>query len=554
MSQYSFNAVSTVHKRRSFFDLSRSVTTSMNVGTLYPIQCREVLPGDTFKEHEGHVVRLSSTFIRPVFDNAYMDVYNFFVPSRLVYDKFKNVMGENTETAWSNSKEYNVPFFSDLSFTEVISIGSKTVGDYLNLPVGNIPSNISVLPFRAFALVYDEWFRNENTVDPMFIQKGETAQSEKPNTNPWSPNNYTGQLPKVAKKKDYFTSALPSPQKGSPVNVSVGGLAPLKVGDYVDVGGQIRIGPDSGLSYPQAYQPILSMVNNEHELGTLGYAVSQGIVGANTINDAVSMTNLHADLSSAQGTSINDIRQAFQVQRMLELDARGGTRYREYLLSHFGVDNADARMQVSEFLGGKRTPLNVQQVAQTAQSADSEALGTLGAYSYSVGKSGYVKSFSEHGYVLTVACIRYQHTYQQGIEKMWSRRSRNDYYDPLFAYLGEQPIYSAQLYGVASNDFKKDIYGYNEAWAEYRYAPSYITGQMRSGVKNSLDVYHFGDYYQNAPVLGQEFTDETPTFFDRSIAVPSSSMDNFVVQFYFNTKAWHVMPTFSTPGLIDHTY
>lgn len=556
MSKYTFNAISTVHKRRSFFDLSHGVKTSMTVGKLYPLDVQEILPGDTFKTSEAHVVRLSSSYIRPVMDNVWLDVYYFFVPSRLIFDKFPAVFGENKESAWSIPTEVTVP-----TTTTKQTVSSGSVADYLGLPLGQLPDGLSILPFRAFALIYDEWFRNENVIDPMLVQKGDyNLTAESLNNNPWSSDNYTGMLPNISKKKDYFTSCLPSPQKGDAVtigasvfpstNAPVVGSNALHDTSYAF---QFSTSDTGGISDGYRNMTLFSSSTTPALFGAVVASEGGSPPGSTRVLDR---TNLVAAIPDTplNSISVNDLRLAFQTQRILELDARGGTRYREYLLSHFGVSNADSRMQVPEFLGGKRTPLNTMQVAQTAQGTGDEALATLGAFSYSGGRSGYGKSFTEHGYVFAVGALRQMHTYQQGIEKFWYRSNRYDFYDPLFAYIGEQPVYSQQLYADPTKSLKQDIFGYNEAWAEYRYRPSYITGHMRTGISQSLDVYHFGDFYENAPVLSQEFIEETPIFFNRTVSVPSTSQDNFIVDMWFNVRAFHVMPVESKPGLIDHTY
>ncbi|UPW40850.1 major capsid protein [Sigmofec virus UA08Rod_6488] len=546
MSSYTFNTIPTIHKRRSFQDLSRVITTSMSVGTLYPIAVREVVPGSTFKEVESHIARLTSSFRRPVMDNYYMDVWFFWTPSRILYDDFVCVFGENKKTAWSSVQEYQNP-----TYTTRQTVKSGTVADYLGMPLGLQPAGITSLPFRGFAEIYNEWFRNENVIDPMLVQKGSSTVNEQLNSNPWSPANYTGLPPKIAKKKDYFTSALPAPQKGSPVPISTNMDVPLKTtDDYYEVG-DLRLGMLDALGDEKAY--ILTSydsLNNPSDNGIV--EVYDG--GNLSTSGVVNATNLVASTSLLSSTNVNDLRLAFQTQRMLELDARAGTRYREYLLAHYGVSNSDARMQIPEYLGGKRCPLDTYQVAQTSSSTTSDKLGSLGAFGYGQGRSGYIKSFSEHGYVYCVAAIRYNHTYQQGLNKMWSRLKRNDYYDPLFAYLGEQPIWTSEIFASSQQSFKDNIFGYQEAWADYRYSPSMITGQARSDADNSLDVYHFADDYTNAPTLSQQFIEETPVYFDRTVDVASSAQDNFIVQFYFKSSGWLPMPVRSNPGLIDHTY
>lgn len=566
--QYSQGAVATVRMRRSRQILDHELKTSMNVGTLYPIDVQEVLPGDTFKMRETHVVRLSSAFLRVPMDNLYMDTYSFFVPNRIVYDDWENVMGNNDQSAWANTDPAEVPVTKG-----AIQVEPGSVADYMGLPVGRvIPDGINVLPFRAFAKIYDEWFRNENTVAPMHVQTGELASSEVFNGDVWSPNNYFGMPPKVGKRKDYFTACLPSPQKGDPVDLSLG----LVPGQYAPVlarqqstpkGAFIatRLIPGDNAQMPGEYYGSLAYVNGQAENGR-PYLQAFGTTGTPSPNGykQIAFDNLWASLSDTQikPISVNDMRMAFQLQKMLEKDARYGTRYREYILGHFGVSNPDMRMQIPEFLGGKRVPITLQQVTQTnTQSSQTNSSGekvlesplaSLGAMSHTVGRSRYTKSFTEHGFVITVACIRQYHTYQQGVDRFWTRKARDDYYDPLYANLGEQPVYQSELYAFGASDLKGQVFGYNEAWADYRYKPSKITGEMRTGIENSLDVWHFGDYYDNAPVLGQEFTDETAQFVDRTIAVPSTSQDSFICDFHFETTAYRVMPVFSTPGLIDH--
>lgn len=591
---YVQGAVSSVSMRRNKFDLSHGVKTSLSVGTLVPIDVQEVLPGDTFSMHETHVVRLTSSYLRPVMDNCWLDTYSFFVPLRLLYDDAESVFGVAEPSEYVDSELAEFPVT-----TEASTVSPGSIADYMGLPVTpsgstkKLPKGINILPFRAFAMIYNEWFRNENVQQSVFVQKGEFSDTEVFNGDEWSQTNYTGMPPKITKKKDYFTSCLPAPQKGDPVSLALGKEAPIKgQADVTIPDNTIRLGnaaPGSGSFGDNFFNPIWYNSDGNPFSFQSGLGVNfTGGGGRTFAGDGVSIKSpelaylllsnrnaepfpidlgslgAYADLSSTGVISVNDLRFAFQLQKMYEKDARYGTRYREYLLGHFGVSNADARMQVPEFLGGHRTPLGTQAVTQTsAQSTQGTPsaglggtpLGTLGGMSHSVGKSRYVKSFTEHGYVITVAAIRQLHTYQQGIEKFWSRKERNDFYDPLFANLGEQPVYDYQLYGFQSAGAALgdgDVFGYNEYGAEYRYRPSYITGQLRTGVENSLDIYHFGDYYENAPTLSPKFINESPEYFDRTVAVPSSSQDNFILDFWFDVKAVRVMPLYSIPGLIDH--
>lgn len=557
MGNFSFSNVPVIKHSRSRFDLSHGVKTSANVGSLYPFDVQEVYPGDTFKVKTNCVSRLTSQFLRPIMDNLFLDVYYFFVPSRLLYDKFKNVFGENTESAWANEKLYDVPTMTNFA------VPSGTVGDYLGLPVGDrIRPDISVLPFRAFAKVYDDWFRDQNNVSPMHIQTGELVDSEFPNDNDWAPNNYTGKPPKVAKFHDYFTSCLPAPQKGQGVSVGVSSFKDVPViSDNSTIPKNLQSTP--GLRFGLKDGNFVLDDGSTYSLGLEGFGSPAGKLVANAGGAPVAFTssqelnplNLWAKtaLLSNEPISVNDLRFAFQYQKMLERDARGGTRYVEYLQSHFGVSPGDYRLQRSEFLGGKRSPISVTQVTQTTGSdSETSPLGQVGAYSLTGSKSRYTKGFTEHGFVLGVFCIRQFHSYQQGVERFWRRHKRTDFFDPVFSNIGEQPVYKSELYAFSVGAEQEYVFGYNEAWADLRYRPNHITGQMRSGVTNSLDIWHLGDVYENAPTLNEDFINETPSNVDRVITVESSSQDQFILDFYVQNVAYRCLPTYSVPSLIDH--
>ena len=537
-----------LRRGRTRFDLSAGVKTAINVGDLVPFYCQEVIPGDTMKIDSTCVSRLTSSFFKPIMDNLFLDVYFFFVPSRIVYDKFVNVFGENTESAWANTTEYTVPVMTN----QTVSQGS--VADYLGLPLGSLGTNgeVSILPFRAFALIYNEFFRDQNNVQPMHIQKGALGSGESLNNMPWSPSNYTGKLPKVAKMHDYFTSCLPAPQKGSAVDVSLNG--------YVPVYTRNQSVPDSLLGNNQSLDlrtsDSSSMVSGVHSLG-MNVPVSNqsaGFLTASATGDSASgtspvvPTNLWADLNNITPWTVNDLRLAFQTQRMLERDARSGTRYTEYLQSAFGVSSGDARLQRPEFLGGHRSPISVTQVTQTSpQSGDSTPLADVAGYSHSMSRARANKGFVEHGYVIGVCCIRQFHSYSQGISRFWSRSKRTDFYDPVYAHIGEQPVYRKELFAGQSG-----VFGYNEAWADMRQRPSVITGQMRPQATDSLALWHLGDNYASAPTLSQGFIEETPAYVDRAITVQSDKQAQFILDFYVKNIAIRELPTYSVPGLIDH--
>ncbi len=582
-SSFVFGSVPMIRASRSRFDLSQSIKTSGNVGKLYPFFCQEVYPGDTFKINSTVLARLNSAYLRPVMDNLFLDQYFFFVPSRLVFDKWAQVFGENKAGAWANTTAAVVPTFKNTSASGNIALHDNVCA-YINLPVGqdlgaNV-NDISILPYRAFALIYDEWFRDENNVQPMQIQKGDAASSEVLNNNEWAPNNYLGKCPNVAKFHDYFTTCLPSPQKGdpvsigsvvlperllpvSPIGITTGSttsesmmpsnLSDLMVAAGYTVNSSLPTGVPQFSRTPNRVTPYSQSSYIGSNGNTSGGLISLGGFPSDNAEN-VYINNLAAydaglSLSSA---SVNDLRYAFQVQKMLEKDARGGTRYREYILSHFGVSVADSRVQVPEFLGGKRSPLNVQQVAQTSQNTTDSPLASLGAYSLSFGKAGFSKGFTEHGFIIGCLCLRYHHTYQQGVERYAFRKERLDFFDPVFSNIGEQPVFKKELFASSGKD---DVFGYQEAWADLRYRPSRVSGQLASKSTNTLDIYHFGDEYVNAPSLNEQFINETDSNFSRTIAIDnaaSSDADQFVFDIYVQNDAIRELPVYSVPSLIDH--
>lgn len=560
--QFTFSQTPVLKRSRSRFDLSHKNLTSGNMGDLIPFYLQEVYPGDTFKLTANCVVRTSNPLMKPIMDNLFLDTYFFFVPSRLVCDDWQKVFGENTESPWANTKEYEVPKLASAP-ESVRTVVSKTVADYLGIPVGVIPGDVDItlIPFRGFAKVWDDWFRDQNNVSPMHIQKGANAVSEVFNSSAWSPKNYMGKLPKVAKMHDYFTSCLPAPQKGNavPVQIITGDIPVTTKNGESATTSVNKTGYNVAMSVNGNLDAITS--GRWHELGVYGdssgkfvfpnLASTTSVGGSNT--GSMYPDNLVAVAGSSNTTfNVNDLRLAFQMQKMLERDARGGTRYVEYLLSHFGVSAGDTRLQRSEFLGGKRTPLNINQVTQTSGTTSSdvgtENLGEQGAYSLSFARARSTKGFVEHGFVFGVCCIRQFHTYQQGVERFWTRTKRTDFYDPVFANIGEQPVYKSEIYAGAG----KVPFGYNEAWADLRYRPNKVTGEMRSAANNTLDLWHLADNYTNAPTLNQGFIEETPVYLDRALTVGHETQDQFILDFYVQNIAYRELPTYSIPSLIDH--
>ena len=562
-SNYVHGEVPMMRYRRSMFDLSAGVKTSANVGTLYPFYVQEVYPGDTFKIKEASVIQLSSTLIKPVKDNLFIDKYFFFCPNRLVSDDWTSVMGENNSSAWAENVEHTVPQLPVGSKVE-----SKSVADYLGLPVGRLAQPVSLLPFRAFAKIYDQWFRDENIVSPMHIQTGSWSSSEVLNTDAWAPNNYTGQLPKVSKMHDYFTCCLPAPQKGDAIGVNVstsGGFLPLKASSSLSSFG---IYPRFSVNTPSVFgnssrNLILADYNTGVSDGgkTLFYDPSSSPSGGGSAAYAVTGSNLGVDLDADTAyVSINDLRFAIQFQKLLEKQARGGTRYCEILANEWGVSSGDARLQRTEFLGGKRSPISVTQVTSTSATnfnVDTETedipQGSLAGNASGLSYSRATKGFVEHGFVIGVFCIRQFHSYQQGIQRFWTRCKKTDFYNPVFANIGEQPVYKYELFGVNEAGTQDDtVFGYQEAWADLRFRPNLVTGQMRSIAANSLDLWHLADNYANAPTLVSSWLEETPDILDDRVTVNSSVQDQFLIDFYVQNIAYRALPTYSVPGLMDH--
>lgn len=535
--------------RTKFQKPLKSVKTSMTIGKLYPVRWEEVLPGTNWKSDTSFTCTLTSAYLRPVKDDLFIDFYTFFVPLRLLMDDLENVFGNSNPSAYTDGGLIEIP-----STTSVQTVSSKSVADYLELPVGDVPPGISILPFRAFALIYNEWIRNQQVEGEVVIQKGDTvASSEKFNNNEWSPSNYTGQLPNVTRLKDYFSVAVPSPQKGEAVPLGIaGGFVPLDTNpddtEFTDFSGHPRLfGYVTSLDTPR-YANLV--IGNDTVSNVLAFDGGSGDSREVTIPSA---SNLGINAGAIATANVNDLRMAFALQRMQELDIFGG-RYREYLLAHYNVNNGDARMQVPEFLGGKRCPLFNQTVAQTSQPSADSPLGALAGFSDTAeARSGaFSKAFTEHGYIMTVACIRQRHTYQQGINVKWTRKQRSDFYDPCFGHIGNQPIWQSELFGTGKTDIHDNVFGYKEAWSEYKQSFNVVSGEARSAATNSLDLYHFADNYASAPVLGQQFIEETDDYVARCLAVDPSKQDPFFVDWCFRDTVTLPMPVNCDPGLIDH--
>lgn len=561
---------------RSRFDRSQDVKMTFNVGELIPFYVDEVLPGDTFEITTSKVVRLQ-TLLTPVMDNIYLDTYFFFVPNRLVWDHWKQFMGESNK-AWLPTVTYNVPRIGLVDDT-VAGDGAVKTGDildYMGVPVGvsyasssSSPkfSGVNALPLRAYQLIYNDWFRDENLIDPINIYTGDTNYKYAVST--------VGQHKpyKVAKYHDYFTSALPSRAKlaslGDPFSAGSVAAPIYGYGDDIPViTADKENKPASGVN-----MPALRLLRRTGASPTVGKYVHvtdtttdpnypQGMMyewsNETTAGDypAVYPGNLFASISNHPMIGAIDIvslRYAFQVQKFYEALARSGSRYTEILEGLFSVKSPDARLQRPEYLGGNRVPISIHQITNQSQ-GENDFLGDLGAMSLTTDKHGdFVKSFVEHGFVIGVCCARYDHSYPQGLERFWFRKDRLEYYWPQFANLSEQVVYNGEIYLDGSNlDAAEQAFGFQEAWADYRYKPNKVMAEMRPGIQNTLDSWHFADYYTQQPVLSQGWIEEDRTNIDRTLAVTSQVSNQIFCDIYIQNYSTRPMPLYSIPGFADH--
>lgn len=545
-----FAQIPTASIKRSRFDRSSSVKTTFNAGDLVPFFVDEVLPGDTFSIDTSKVVRMQ-TPLTPIMDNLYLDTYYFFVPNRLVWKHWPNLMGENTESAWIPETQYSVPQVT--APPGGWNIG--TVADYMGIPTGVKGLSVNAMPFRAYALICNEWFRDENLQDPLNISIEDATQYGSNGDN-YITDCQLGGKPFVAcKLHDYFTSALPSPQKGPDVtiplfdsNIPVMAEKNLVPGAEDQTPVQALITQKDNPTGPN--QIIAGFLKNP---GTENYVMQAFNVpsGSKGVQN-LSFTNLWAQVNQTAVASINSLRLAFQTQKYFEKLARGGSRYIESIKANFDVTNPDYRLQRPEYLGGNRIPITINQIVQQSETTETSPQGTTTGQSLTTDShSDFTKSFTEHGYIIGVMCARYDHTYQQGLSKMWSRKQALDFYFPVFANIGELPILNKEIYAQGT-DADDEVFGYQEAWAEYRYRPNICTGEMRSQAPQSLDIWHLGDDYQSQPFLSADWIKEDKSNVDRVLAVTSKVSNQFFADIYIKNRTTRPMPVYSVPGLIDH--
>ncbi len=554
-SRFSINPEITID--RSKFNRDSSVKTSFNVGDLVVFYLDEVLPGDTFQVRTNLVARLQPLVTAPM-DNLYLDTYYFFVPNRLVWDHWRELNGENTDSAWIPQTEYQVPQIT--APAGGWNIG--TIADYFGIPTGVEGLSVSALPFRAYSLIVNEWFRDQNLKDPLETPKGDTTV-QGVNTGNYITDCAKGGLPfKAAKLHDYFTSCLPAPQKGPDVLISAVADGIVYSGDRHSVTDSTKpmsysfINRSSGdVTVNGSYIPV-AFDNGQVTLHAGESADmrinSQNVNYSNAYFSDYGLTPDNLYVSSSGATSINQLRMAFQLQKMYEKDARGGTRYQEMIKAHFGVSSPDARLQRPEYLGGERLPININQVIQMSGTTTDSPQGTVAGQSVTSDSHGdFISSFTEHGLIIGLCVARYEHTYQQGLNRLWSKKSRTDFYLPVLANIGEQPVLNKEIFAQGTEK-DNEVFGYQEAWADYRYKPSIVTGEMRSNHAKSLDSWHFADDYSSQPYLSSDWIDEDKAPVDRCLAVQSSVSNQIFVDFFIQNETTRPMPVYSIPGLIDH--
>lgn len=548
-----FNQVPNLEITRSRFKRDQDIKLTFNAGQLIPFYVDEVLPGDTFSIDNVGLVRMS-TPIFPVMDNCYLDYYYFFCPDRILWEHWKEFMGEVTDEPWVQETEYTVPQLKIKGGTAENKFPlENSILDYMGIPTKIIDEkgelDINALPIRAYVKIWNEWFRDQNVDNPAINTDKDADVTYKDSGKDATLETilqeaYTGGRPlPVNRFHDYFSSTLPSPQRSAEsVTIPMLGNAPIKIYNDKKVENVLQFAIGTG--------ELSGFAMTKKGLATPEQEAVSTKYSANAVDETGYMG---ADLSAVTGATINQLRQAFQVQKYFEELARGGSRYREQIYSLFRTRISDKTVQIPEYLGGDRVMINMNQVIQTSGTTETSPQGNVAAMSVTgFGKSAFTKSFEEHGFVIGVCCVRHDHTYQQGLERMFSRKNKLDYYFPVFANLGEQAVLKKELYAQGT-ETDNEAFGYQEAWADYRMKPNRICGAFRSNATGTLDSWHYGDNYTKTPALSQEWMKEGSAEIARTLAVEDKVNEpQFIADFLVKNTTVRPMPMYSVPGLMDH--
>lgn len=534
-----FAMLPTTGLEHSTFPMYQNIRTTFNTGDIIPFYVdADCMPGDHFTYHYTFVMR-GTTPLWPTMDNAYADIYWFKVPHRILWTHFKNQMGEVKDVAWFNSTEYVTPMFK----TPEGGMTTGTIAEKMGIPIKVANLEFSQLPVRAYTMIYNYFFRDQNLIAPI-----EEFTDDTDRTASNTVTNLGGVPYKAAKKHDYFTSCLPDVQRGPQVRTPLGTSAPVLAGEahlnQAQPFKDLTWSKADGTSAAYGFKPL--GINQD------GNTVVTNNPQMKDYLASVTPDNLYADLSNAVAATINAQRLAFQTMKIYERDARGGARFNEIIYSHFLTQIGDARYQIPEYLGGKSVPIKVDQILQTSQGTTTSPLGQTGAYSLTVDSDyQFATSITEWSIIIGLIVVRTDHSYSQGLNKQWTRRRRFDYYWPALDHIGEQPVLNEQIYAQGTKK-DKEVFGYQEAWAEYRYKPSLNTGYFNPRAEGSLSSWHYGDNYESLPLLGKEWIEETTANVDRTLTVQSNKADQWFMDSLVTIRASRPMATYSVPGYVDH--